>query len=115
MRRAQRSGAPQGVDLLEEPALFRRYLAVDPSLWWDAESLARGAAARLGGLDLAGRSLYLTTAGVDGNVGSTELLVAALRDGAPAGFAWSFDPRATERHATVFRATLPEGFLRVLR
>ncbi|MFN8647679.1 MAG: alpha/beta hydrolase-fold protein [Gemmatimonadales bacterium] len=101
--------------LFEDPALFRRYLAVDPSLWWDAEALARGAAARLGGLDLAGRSLYLTTAGIDGNVASTQLLVAALRDAAPAGFTWHYDPRAGERHATVFRATLPEAFLRVLR
>lgn len=101
--------------LFEDPALFRRYLAVDPSLWWDAEALARGAAARLGGLDLAGRSLYLTTAGIDGNVASTQLLVAALREAAPAGFTWAYDPRAGERHATIFRATLPEAFLRVLR
>ena len=100
--------------LFEEPGLFRRYLAVDPSLWWDAESLARGAAARLGGLDLAGRSLYLTTAGIDGNGASTAPLVAALTAMAPVGFTWVYDPRAGERHVTIFRASLPQGLLRVL-
>ncbi|MBK7785194.1 MAG: alpha/beta hydrolase [Gemmatimonadetes bacterium] len=100
--------------LLEDPALFRRYLAIDPSLWWGAEALARGAAARLGGLDLAGRSLYLTAAGVDGNVASVERLVEALRSAAPAGFTWHHDPRPAEHHATIFRGTLPEGLLRVL-
>jgi|SRR5215217_30253 len=98
---------------LREPALFNRYLAISPSLWWDDQSLSRQAEALLkAGTWPKDRSLYLAIA----NEGSTmqagmDRLVGALKAGAPEGLAWTYEPFPEERHHTIYH---PAG-LRALR
>ncbi len=98
--------------MLLEPTLFRRYFAVDPSLWWNDGALAREAGDRLAALE--GRSLFLTAAGEQGNGASVALLAETLRARAPVGFAWSYHPRPDLEHGTIFRAMLPEGLVEML-
>ena len=98
---------------LREPQLFNRYLAISPSLWWDDQSLSRQAAALLKARPWPkDRSLYLAIA----NEGSTmqagmDRLVKTLKDGAPDGLAWTYEPFPTEGHNSIYH---PAG-LKALR
>ena len=83
--------------LLLEPGLFRSYIAVDPSLWWNGGSLV-DAPVEEAGLD--GRSLYVATSS------NADIAAAVLRLGAPSdgatGVAWHLEPMPSEAHATIF-------------
>jgi predicted alpha/beta superfamily hydrolase len=94
---------------LLEPGLFRAYVAIDPSLWWDGESLVRDAALRLPAMAAAGRTLYLTTANVEQLVGGVERLAAALRAHPPAGLEWQYHPMPDQFHDTIYRASAPRA------
>ena len=49
----------------EEPQLFGTYIALSPTLWWNAQALVRGADARLRAQPRLTGTLYLATAGDD--------------------------------------------------
>ena len=51
----------------QEPRLFDIYIALSPSLWWNAQALVRGAAERLRAQPRLTGTLYFATAGDDGN------------------------------------------------
>lgn len=86
--------------LLRAPALFDRYIAISPSLWWDNESLTALAPGLLRAGDAQKRWLWLTVAdekgmGVDG-------FAAALKSSAPRSLDWTYAPRRDETHATIY-------------
>jgi predicted alpha/beta superfamily hydrolase len=91
--------------LLRQPDLFDTYIAVSPSLWWDNQSLARGASALLAAADpavLKTRRLWLTI----GNEGSemlaaVEMLAQAVRPVTGAG-GFTYHPLPDEHHNTIF-------------
>lgn len=88
---------------LREPDLFGSYAAISPSLWWDKEALALGAASLIGPRQ-AGHPLLLATAneGADLQV-PVDRLVAALgkaRD-------WCYAPQPALTHATIYHAVSP--------
>lgn len=91
---------------LHRPELFRDYIAISPSLWWDDQHFARD-----GGHDLEGRvasntRLYLAIANEGGaqQAGTDRFL--ALLEAAPRGsVTWRYSDRsATETHATIYHA-----------
>lgn len=99
---------------LEAPGTFDDYLAVSPSLWWDARSVAEGAAAKLAKHDASGRRLYLASAGEGGamKVG-TDVFLAALEAAPPEGLTWTHADRgATETHATIFHGAVLDALRR---
>jgi predicted alpha/beta superfamily hydrolase len=85
--------------------LFGTYIALSPTLWWNAQALVRGADARLRARPRLTGTLYLATASDDdiGNAGKA--LVAALRAAAPKGLTWYYEPRPDLQHSTIYRAT----------
>ena len=96
---------------LHRPQLFRDYIAISPSLWWDDQHFARD-----GGRDLEGRApsntrLYLAIANEGGatQAGMTRFL--GLLEAAPRGsVAWRYSDRsATETHATIYHAAALEA------
>jgi predicted alpha/beta superfamily hydrolase len=93
-----------------EPALFDRYIAMDPALWWDDHALVQRAGERLPGL--AGDSLTLWFAGSNAEdiAPHTDSLATALEGAAPADLRWRYEPRRDEEHRTIFRATKAEAF-----
>jgi predicted alpha/beta superfamily hydrolase len=97
--------------LLARPGSFRRYIAISPSLWWDDQALADGAAARLAtlGLDAPG-SLWLSlgSEGPEMQAGM-DSLVAALAANAPATLDWRSEPRPAETHGSIYHGTAYEA------
>ena len=96
---------------LKQPALFDAYIAASPSLWWDDQSLARGAAADLARWPAGERRLYLTI----GDEGSTmqsgvDRVVAALKTTPPEGLTWTYDPMPTEQHSTIYHPAALKAF-----
>lgn len=88
---------------LREPALFDRYAAIDPSLWWDEESLVRAAA----GEGEAGKPpLYVAVAREQlAERAGLDLLLPVAR----AGGRWCLAERADLFHATIYQQLTPQA------
>lgn len=93
-----------------EPELFERYVAMDPSLWWDDHELVRRAEERLPALEGMGLTLWFTGSDTEDIVRYTDELAAVLKLHAPADLRWSYDPRPEEHHHTIFRAIKADAF-----
>ena len=98
--------------LLREPALFQRYIALSPSVWWNGGELVRAAGAHAAGLT-AGRVVFLTAANEEQIADGTGSIAAALRAAAP-GLTLYYEPRPDLEHGTIFRAMAPAAFARAL-
>jgi hypothetical protein len=98
--------------LLEEPGLFDDYIAISPSMWWENMKYGREAARYFARFPEGYRRLYLTTASEgDWHREGTERLVAALRDAAPQGLAWTFvDVGESETHGTLYHPMALDAF-----
>jgi predicted alpha/beta superfamily hydrolase len=96
---------------LKEPQMFDAYVAVSPSLWWDGGELARQAGARLRDQSNDPRTLILTL-GDEGDEmqAPMDVLIAGLRDNALPGVTWSFTPRPSESHATIYHGAALDAF-----
>ena len=99
---------------LLEPALFDRYIAMDPSLWWNGGELVRSAEGRLSSLAGPARALYITAGEEPSIAEGSALLAATLRSARVPGLTFHYRPRPELGHATIFRATLPAAFATVL-
>jgi predicted alpha/beta superfamily hydrolase len=91
---------------LHRPDLFRDYIAISPSLWWDEQHFARHGGHDLEGRAASNRRLYLAIAneGAATQAGMTRFL--GLLEAAPVGsVTWRYSDRsATETHATIYHA-----------
>lgn len=93
-----------------EPDLFDTYIAISPSVWWNDESLVRGAGARLQEQPGLHKTLYLASADELNIVPGTARLAATLRADAPAHLTWFYQPMPHEHHNTIYRAAAPQAF-----
>lgn len=100
---------------LNEPTLFRRYIALSPSVWWNREALLADAAARLRTGAMRGRTLYLSAANEEGIAPGTAKLAAILQRSAPAGLTWYYAPRPDLQHNTIYLGQGPTALLSALR
>ena len=92
---------------LVEPTLFRHYIALDPSLWWNDGGLVDAAPSLLAGRDTAPRSLFLASSSQPDIAAGTQHL-ARLLDAIPPGqLTWVCTPRPDLTHATIFRGVGP--------
>lgn len=99
---------------LKTPSLFDAYVAVSPSLWWDDGELAGQAATLLTAHPAGPRRLMLSIADEGGEMQSAmDVLVAALRSSAPTDLTWTYDPRPTESHATIYHGASLDAFRRL--
>lgn len=97
-----------------EPQLFDGYIAISPSLWWNDHELIRHAPERLATWGNRQATLYFTTANEEDIGPYTDELAKLLGAQPPRGLRWTYDPRKTEEHHTIFRATKEAGFTAVL-
>ena len=99
---------------LKTPSLFDAYVAVSPSLWWDDGVLAGHAATLLAAHPAGPRTLMLSIADEGGQMqAAMDGLVAALRSSAPSDLTWTYDPRPTESHATIYHGVALDTFRRL--
>lgn len=98
---------------LDEPALFTHYIALDPSVWWNAGALVDSAGPRLAAFDAAPRTLYLATSR-EPTVADGTARLASLLPAAPPGLRWTYEPRPDLTHATIFRAVKPTALVYAL-
>ena len=101
--------------LLLEPTLFRRYIALSPSLWWNGGELLRVGPDRLAALSDSKRTLYLAAANEPGIARETARLSALLKAHAPPALTWYYRPRPDLHHGTIFRGVAPGAFVKVLK
>lgn len=92
--------------LLQAPTAFDRYVAFDPSLWWnDGALLAAAPEALRGPIAAAGpRMLWFAASGEPELAARAAEFASVLRAHAPANLTWSFAPLPAEEHGTIFRA-----------
>lgn len=100
---------------LEQPLLFRHYVALDPSVWWNAAAIVDSAPARLAALPATPRTLFLSSSNVAEIAQGTARIAALLEAIAPPGLAWQYTPRPDLTHATIFRAVGPSALASALR
>ena len=89
---------------LTEPALFTHYIALDPSVWWNAGLLVDSAVSRIAAMGDAPRTLYLATSVEPSTAVGTARLAALLRATPLRGLRFTYAPRPDLTHATIFRA-----------
>ncbi|MEQ1817843.1 MAG: alpha/beta hydrolase-fold protein [Terricaulis sp.] len=89
---------------LHRPELFRDYIAISPSLWWDDQHFARDGGHDLEGRAASNRRLYLAIANEGGAQQAGMNRFLGLLEAAPRGsVTWRYSDRsATETHATIY-------------
>lgn len=100
---------------LTEPRLFDRYVALDPSLWWNGGALVDGAAARIAAFGTSTRRIALASSNEQAIAAATARLAKLLEAAPPRSVAWTYLPRTDLTHATIFRGVGPEALAAVLR
>ena len=97
-----------------EPALFNRYIAMSPSVWWNDRELVKRAEERIPGLAGLNRALYFTVANECEIMAGTDELARQLHDHASPDLLWFYEPMPDQEHSTIYRAAAPLAFKRLL-
>ena len=96
--------------MLKEPALFKSYIAADPSLWWDDSYVPKMAATRLAELKDSAITYFMS--GREGpafhemKIDTMELL---LKKYAPANLKWKLQVYSGETHSSLRMKTTYDG------
>jgi hypothetical protein len=102
--------------LLREPLLFDRYVAFDPSLWWNGGALVDSAATLLSWFTPAvgPKRLYIASSRDDIR-DETMRFASVLESSAPKELSWSYERRPDLTHGTIFAALEARGLVAALR
>ncbi|WP_184546952.1 alpha/beta hydrolase-fold protein [Mucilaginibacter sp. FT3.2] len=96
--------------LLNEPKVFKSYIAVDPSLWWDNCYLPKIAAGKLPALAGLNNTLFISGRdGKDGRSMKIDTMGTILKSIAPAGLTWKVSIYPDETHSSVRFKTTYDG------
>lgn len=88
---------------LTAPRSFDDYIAVSPSLWWNRGALSREAKADLKAGHFRGRRLWLAAGDEGGTMQEgVDRVTSALAAVEATGLLWTYDPRPTERHDSIY-------------
>ncbi|MEO5726733.1 MAG: alpha/beta hydrolase-fold protein, partial [Byssovorax sp.] len=93
-----------------DPDLFDTYVSVSPSLWWNNQSIARNAAARLKKYGNRKKTLFIAKERDEDSGDGAKILADALREVAPPGLTWHYAPMPEEGHGTIFHGAALKAF-----
>nr|WP_068890898.1 alpha/beta hydrolase-fold protein [Pedobacter panaciterrae] len=95
--------------LLNEPTLFKSYIAVDPSMWWDNSYVAKMAVGKLPLLSAQNTTLYI--AGREGALADMKIdtLDIILKKVAPENLKWKLHVYTGETHSSVRLKSIYDG------
>jgi len=94
--------------LLQEPALFNSYIALDASLWWNHGALLSGAGKQVPSVARSGARLFLASSGQPELAASSARLAALLQQASPATLV-KYQPLPEETHATIYHPAALQG------
>jgi uncharacterized protein len=100
--------------LLLEPDLFDTYIALDPSLWWNNQTLVGAAGALLRARPQLAKTLYLASSNED-RADATQRFAGVLSRGAPAGLRWHYQQMPDEKHSTIYHPAALRAFREVFK
>ncbi|HVS91298.1 MAG TPA: alpha/beta hydrolase-fold protein [Mucilaginibacter sp.] len=96
--------------LLNEPEVFKSYIAADPSYWWDNRYMLPDAAKKLPSLAGMQRSIYITgRAGQGMREMAIDPMDTLFQKYAPPAVAWKVTSYANETHGTIRLKTMYDG------
>jgi uncharacterized protein len=101
--------------LLREPDLFDTYIAIDPSLWWNNQSLVHKAADLLRARPGLKKSLYFASSDERGIAENSQKLADILGKEAPPGLHWHYEKMPEEKHSTIFHPAAQKAFRAVFK
>jgi predicted alpha/beta superfamily hydrolase len=96
--------------LLNDPQVFKSYIAADPSFWWDKNYINKVATDKLAGLANLNRTLYIS--GREGQPYAGMGIVSMdsiFKTKAPAGFIWKDQAYPNETHGSVRLKSMYDG------
>ncbi|MEO5903342.1 MAG: alpha/beta hydrolase-fold protein [Gemmatimonadaceae bacterium] len=99
----------------DEPDLFTHYIALDPSVWWNAGEIVESAPSHVAQFDSKQRTLYFVSSLEPGTSIGAAKIEAALNAAHPRGLRWTYAPRPDLTHGNIFRATKPDALVDAFR
>ncbi len=97
--------------LMKQPELFDDYIIVSPSLWWDNQSLVKGAASYFAGHPELQKRVFVSLGEEHRTMHKVaDELVAAIRDSGNKKMKVYYEPILTEDHATILHRAVYRGF-----
>ena len=104
---------------LLEPSLFDKYIAIDPSLWWNDGSLVKSAAELLRihlepDRTRPNEALWFASSGEQRGDWISRF-AAAVQANAPAGLKWHYEPLPQEKHSTIYHPAALKAFRMVFK
>ena len=100
---------------LLEPDLFDTYIAFDPSLWWNDDHLLKSAPEQLRKAAKPDRTVYFATSGDKGVPELGARLADILKNAAPPGVKWHYEPMPEEKHSTIYHPAALRAFRSVFK
>lgn len=100
--------------LVESPGLFDAYIAIDPSLWWNAEALAGRFETFLAAHPGLQARLFIAHSAEPSIAGTVQRLRPVLERAASAGLRWELVALPEESHSTVFHPAALRAFRALL-
>lgn len=95
---------------LQYPQMFDRYIAIDPSLWWNDHYLVKNAAKYLLRIP-AGKKLWFAGSQVKDISRYTRQLSGILEAKKLPGLKWQYADEHKEQHHTIFKATKEKALI----
>lgn len=96
--------------LIVEPKLFDRYIAFDPSLWWNDAKLVAKAENAVATEPFSKIIFWFASSGTADIVPPVKKLEGVLKSNAADQMTWKYTPCPKEEHSTIFRAKKEDAF-----
>jgi predicted alpha/beta superfamily hydrolase len=99
--------------LFHTPELFKTYIAIDPSLWWNDEKLTAQFAEKLLASPILNKNVYVASSGQAGMTAVAEHFSAMIKRSEVQGLNWTYEPYPKETHATIYHPAAIIAFRRL--
>jgi predicted alpha/beta superfamily hydrolase len=93
-----------------EPDLFDTYIAFDPSLWWNRETLVVDAPRRLRAATAHEKTVYFASSDEKGIIDPAQRLASILTKDAPPALHWHYEKMPEEHHSTIYHPAALRAF-----
>jgi predicted alpha/beta superfamily hydrolase len=93
------------------PNLFDRYIAFDPSLWWNDQYLLKNSNNYFNNFPKENKTLWFAGSNAEDIYKNTENFAAQLSHSNLPNVRWRYAPEPKEQHSTIFRATKEKAII----